>query len=147
MPSDVSVFFAAYRKTFEFVDSFPHIESHANVLDALRDRFNLVLYVKRLTAPFKDQVQAESANSDLVWAQPGTDRLHSLNVCDVVLRGITHIFSDGHFLPVVADELWIFALWLLEKQTEWITNCAAYVPFLRFYFVNLGQSRQKWLMK
>ncbi|CAD5226744.1 unnamed protein product [Bursaphelenchus xylophilus] len=127
LPSDPSVFFRSHMITYNFASSFPQINAHPAFLNGLRDRYNTMLYVKRLTAPFRDQMA--SAISDLtVKYNQSEDRLHPFDPSNTVLRAIDTLYSDNYFLPNVSPEIWEFTLKLLEQHHDWINKCSEVEP-------------------
>ncbi|KAI6181110.1 Component of oligomeric Golgi complex 2 [Aphelenchoides besseyi] len=127
IPSDPAIFFQSYNLTDGFVQRFPQIDEHPDFLRGLTNRYNVDLYVKRVSNPLIDEVLARTANSTITWNDDSTVR-HPLEVSSSILTAFERMFDVDVFLPVVADRTWEFCIQLINKHTEWIDYCLAAEP-------------------
>ncbi|KAI6206932.1 Component of oligomeric Golgi complex 2 [Aphelenchoides besseyi] len=127
IPSDPAIFFQSYNLTHGFVQRFPQIDEHPDFLRGLTNRYNIDLYVKRVSNPLIDEVLARTANSTITWNDDSTVR-HPLEVSSSILTAIERMFDVDVFLPIVADRTWEFCIQLINKHTEWIDYCLAAEP-------------------
>ncbi|KAI6175637.1 Component of oligomeric Golgi complex 2 [Aphelenchoides bicaudatus] len=128
IPSEATTFFVSYNSTVQFAQQFPHIQDHPNFLKGLNDRFNVNLYVKRISSILNEDIQEKLQNTKIVWRENLKDDEHPLEASASILKAVEHMFSSQVFLPIVADRFWEATIQLINKHCEWIDLCLSSEP-------------------
>lgn len=123
IPTEATLFFDSYNSTVRFAQNFPRIRHHPDFLTGLNNRFNVHLYVKRVSTLLNEEVLAKVANTRIVWREDAKNDEHPLEASNAVLKSIEQMFSPSVFLPIVADRFWEVTIQLINKHNEWLDYC------------------------
>ncbi|KAK6747934.1 hypothetical protein RB195_000877 [Necator americanus] len=121
VPSNTLLFHRCFTATLDFIESWPSQSHSRNMLKALRDKFNLVVYFKLVTHKLIRQVDSEMAPESLKFVKD--DEVSEIGmfctISSTIIKTVETVWADDVFLYPIADKLWDLTLRLLEKHLSW----------------------------
>ncbi|PAV75124.1 hypothetical protein WR25_22265 [Diploscapter pachys] len=125
VPSNTRLFHSCFLATQNFINQYPNGHKNRQLLKAIREKFNLIVYFKLETHKQVKKVDESMKPESFAVVKDTTDAdgeemplkcSASQNVIDT----IRHVWSEQTFLPPLADKMWDLTLRLLAKHVNWI---------------------------
>ncbi|PAV85400.1 hypothetical protein WR25_01461 isoform A [Diploscapter pachys] len=125
VPSNPRLFHTCFLATQNFINQYPNGHKNRQLLKAIREKFNLIVYfklethkqVKKVDESMKPEsfaVAKDTADAD------GEEMPLKCSTSQNVIDTIRHVWNEQTFLPPLADKMWDLTLRLLAKHVNWI---------------------------